>query len=621
MSSGVPPSNFHGYPDEGPTPDEVSAMKSWRVLLAASLAVGCTGAIGASNEPTGDPSSGAAGHGPTSGGAGAGVITGAGGADVTGVAGSPGVILPGGAGGAASCTAGVAVTSQVARLTNEQYDATVYDLLGVTGLKSQNGVAPSTILATDLLGSISDTGWSAYRSVADMIATQTMADATSKKKFMACTPSGDGKACLHDTIVKFGRRAFRRPLTTDEVAAFDAIVDKRATITATGSTDEVAQALLYMFLISPSFLMRAEVGMTTPDANGLYNLTSYEVASRLSYMLWGSMPDDTLAAAADNNQLTTPAQILQQAQRLVSDNRARDKVAAFHRFYTLMGTNTRWDNSNHDATIFPAFSRSLVSTLQAETEMFFDQMVFGKNATFQDLITSPIAYVTAATAPLYGLSAAGLTTTLKETSLSATQRPGFLTRLGFLNAYSSYNRSSPILRGAFITKQVLGTRIGSPPPGAEATALPTATDDLNTNRKQVDAQTSGEVCVTCHHDYINPPGFVMENFDAVGTWQTKERSNDVPIDTTVDMMIDGNKAHITSVSEMMAAIAASPMAQQRYAERWTSYAYEREGNLLDSCTVVDLAKKIAAGGYTVKTLITDLTQTTQFRTRAVGASQ
>ena len=108
----------------------------------------------------------------------------------------------------------------------------LYDLLGVTGLKAQNGVAPSTVLATDLLGSLSDTGWSSYKTVADLIATQTMADATLKKKFMACTPSGDGKACLHDTVIKFGRRAFRRPLTTDEVAGFDALIDKKATITA-----------------------------------------------------------------------------------------------------------------------------------------------------------------------------------------------------------------------------------------------------------------------------------------------------------------------------------------------------------------------------------------------------
>jgi hypothetical protein len=601
-------------------------MKSWTLLLAASLAAGCTGAIGPSDEPTGGPSSGAAGSGApsgaagSSGAAGAGVIAGAAGSP--GLAGSPGVILTG-TGGASStaCVSGVPVTSQIARLTNQQYDSTVYDLLGVTGLKAQNGVAPSTILATDQLGSLSDTGWSSYKTVADLIATQTMADATLKKKFMACTPTGDGKTCLHDTIVKFGRRAFRRPLTTDEIAGFDAIVAKGATVTASGSTDEIAQTLLYMFLISPSFLMRAEVGTTPADAAGTYALTSHELASRLSYMLWGSMPDDTLAAAADANMLSTPAQILQQATRLVMDNRARDKVSAFHRSYMLMGTNTRWDNTNHDATIFSAFNKTLVPTLQAETEMFFDQMVYAKSGTFQDLMLSPLAYVTSATAPLYGLSASGFTTTLKETSLNAAQRPGFLTRLGFLNAYSSYNRSSPILRGAFITKQILGTKIGSPPPGAEATALPTATDDLNTNRKQVDAQTSGEVCVTCHHDYINPPGFVMENFDAVGAWQTKERTNSIAIDTTVDMTIDDQKVHLTNVADMMAKIAASPMAQQRYAERWTSYAYEREGNRLDSCTVEDLAKKIAAGSYPIRTLITDLTQTPQFRTRAAGASQ
>jgi hypothetical protein len=327
-----------------------------------------------------------------------------------------------------------------------------------------------------------------------------------------------------------------------------------------------------------------------------------------------------LAAAADANQLTTPDQILTQAQRMVTNTKAHDKVAAFHRYYMLMGTNTKWDNTNHDTAIFPAFTKAMVPTLQAETERFFDEMVFNKNGSFQDLITSPLAYVNSQTAPLYGLSASGFTTDLKETSLNATQRPGFLTRVGFLNAYSSYNRSSPILRGAFITKNILGTKIGSPPPGAEMTALPTAAN-LDTNRKQVDAQTSGAECAPCHHPFINPPGFVMENFNSVGTWQTTERTTGVAIDTVVDMAIDNKAVHLTNVAEMMAAIAASPMAQQRYAERWTSYSYEREGDVLDSCTVADLAGKIAKGGYTIRTLITDLTQTTQFRTRAVGATQ
>ena len=612
-------------------------MKIWKLVVTAALAVGCTGAIGTSNDPTGEQPSGVggttgvagtgvvtgnAGTGVVTGNAGTGVITGAAGSAITGAAGQTGVITTGAAGSSTTaCTAGVAVTSQVARLTNEQYDATLFDLLGVTGLKAQGNVAPSTILATDLQGSLTDTGWSTYQSVADLIATQTMADATLKKKFMACTPTGDGKACLHDTILKFGRKAFRRPLNTAEIADFDAIVTKGAMITATGTTDEVAQTLLYMFLISPSFLMRTELNTTAGPQAGLFSLSSYEVASRLSYLLWGSAPDDMLNTAADNNQLSTTAQILTQANRMLGDTRARNKVSAFHRYYTLMGSNTRWDNSNHDSTIFPAFKREIVSTLQTETEMFFDQAVFVKNGTFQDLITSPLGYVTTTTAPLYGLATTGFTAaTLKETSLTAAQRPGFLTRLGFLNAYSGYSRTSPILRGAFIMKQVLGTKIGSPPPGAETTALPTATN-LDTNRKQVDAQTGGDECVGCHHSYINPAGFLMENFDAVGTWQTKEKSTGVAIDTVVDAIIDDQTVHLTNVSELMAKIANSPMAQQRYAERWTSYAYEREGDKLDSCTVVDLSKKIAAGGYTIRTLITDLTQTQQFRTRAVGATQ
>ena len=123
-------------------------------------------------------------------------------------------------GGVTFCnTRGIAATSQVPRLTNAQYDRVVNDLLGVQTLKASNNVQPSTILATDQAGGLTDLGWSSYQSVADMIATQVISDATLKKNFMKCTPTGDGKACLHDTIIQFGRRAFRRPLTTDEVAA------------------------------------------------------------------------------------------------------------------------------------------------------------------------------------------------------------------------------------------------------------------------------------------------------------------------------------------------------------------------------------------------------------------
>jgi len=542
--------------------------------------------------------------------AGSGVLTGAGGS---------GVVTGAGGSATSTCSPGLRPTSQIARLNNTQYDRIVYDLLGVSGLTAMGNTAPSGILATDQAGGITDLAWSSYKTVADAIATQVIADANLKKKFMACTPTGDGKACLHDTILKFGRKIFRRPLTTDEIARFDAVVNNGAMITATGTTDEIAGAVLYMFLISPSFLMRTEIN-ETPDGSGGFLLSSHEVASRLSFMLWGSIPDDALSAAADANQLTSPAQILTQAQRMVKLDQARGRVTDFHRYYLLMNPNSRWDNANHDTALFPAFKQSMVPQLMQEVDLFFDNVAFTKNGTFQDLILSPVAFVNSATAPLYGLPATGFTTTFKETALDANQRPGFLTRVGFLGAYSFFNRTSPIHRGAFITKQILGTPIGVPPPGAEATALPLASASLDTNRKQVDAQTTGGVCETCHHGFINPPGFAMEAFNAVGTWQTQEASNKVPIDTTSEVVMDGAPVHVTGPADLMAKIAASPMAQRRYAERWVSFAYERDGDVMDCGTVNALAQKIAPGGYTVLNLMTDLTQAPSFRTRAAEAN-
>jgi hypothetical protein len=599
-------------------PVEVSAMKSWTLVVfaAAALVGGCVGKVGDVHSGSGASSgSGTGNTGPTPGTAGAGntVVSGVG-----GNAGNGSVITGAAGAGVTFCdTRGIAVTSQVPRLTNAQYDRVIADLLGVQTLSGGNNGQPSSLLATDQLGGLTDLGWSSYQTVADMIATQVMADANLKKNFMKCTPTGDGKQCLHDTIVQFGRKAFRRALTTDEIARFDKIVTDGPTITPTGAVNEIAQTVLYMFLISPSFLTRAEMTETS-DGSGNYTLSGAEVAQRLSFMLWGSIPDDALNMAVDNNQLSTPAQILQQAQRMLMSDKARLKIADFHRYYLLMAPNTRWDNINKDPSIFPSFTSAIVPTLMAEEEKFFDAVAMVKKGTFQDLFLSPTAFVNSLTAPLYGLSASGFTTDFKETTLDAT-RPGFLTRVGFLNAYAFYNRTSPIHRGAFIMKQVLGTPIGTPPPGAEATMLPPASADLNTNRKQVDAQTTGGVCEACHHSYINPAGFAMESFDAMGAWQTTEKSSGAPIDTASDIVIDGNVVHTTGAVDLMNKLAASPMAQHRYVERLTGFLYEREEEAMDCGTINDLSAKIAPGGYTIQSLITDLTQTPQFRTRAVGA--
>jgi hypothetical protein len=582
------------------------------LVVGAALLAGCTGTIG--DRQTG-ASTGNGGSGPGSGDAGS--------PGQTGIAGGPGA-GPGAAGsgqvtGAAgmamtgppptTCTPGVPVTSQLPRLTRAQYDNTARDLLFID-------VQPSQMLAPDTIGSVDQRAWDGFQAAADALATQVMANATATAKVIPCTT--DNATCAMQFITTFGKRAFRRPLTSTEVSRFMTLYTNKAMITQNGTLDQINQVLIKSFLMSPSFITKEELSETTPNGAN-YALNSYEVASRLSYLIWGSMPDDMLFAAAEANKLQATADILSQAQRLLKDPRARTKVADFHATYALMGQASRWSAAAHDATLFPAFKPSMVPALADEAARFFDYITFDYNSgagTFQDLILKPVAFVSKDLAPIYGLDATKFTATPALTTLDATQRAGVFTQAGWLASYSSYDRTSPILRGAFIEKQVLCREIPAPPPGAANMPLPTTG---STNRERVSAQTSNEACAGCHAEVVNPAGFAMEGFDSIGMLQTKEKVGGAAIDSTADVAIGSAKVHVNGALDLMKAIAASPEGQSCYAQRWVTYAYERDLTAQDVCTVQSLAGKMSGSGYTIQRLVTDLTQSDSFRYRAKGA--
>jgi len=569
-------------------------------IALSSFAAGCGNGGGDGGGGTGAVASG-------TGGAGTGATPSVGTGGQVGSGAGPAVVDQDGD-GHPDCVPGIYPTSQVPRLKSREYDATIRDLLGLTGLAASNNDPPSSLLATDQGGNLSDLGWSSYQTVGEMIATQVMADATLKAKFIDCDPAAAG--CLDTTIAKFGRRAFRRPLLAEETTLFQAL--NNAELTETGSPDEIAELLLYGFLVSPMFLMRTELA-TTPGTAGNFVLSSHEVASRLSYMLWGSMPDPELDAAADAGELASKDQILAQARRLLADAKARDMVADFHRQYLHIQLNSRWDTFVKDDGLFPEYNDGLRAPLTAEVETFFDQTVFG-DGSFQDLLLSTAGFVNAETAALYGLPTAGLGTELSPTDLPG--RPGFLTRIGWLSAYSAAYRTSPIVRGAFIVKDVLGVQMKPPPPGAAQTPLP---DDpsLDTNRKRVDAQTGGGDCISCHHQYINPHGFVFEAFDTLGRPQTQESDTGAAIDTAANVWIDGAAVPVAEPSALMAALAGSSDAQHYYAQKWVGYAFDRTPNSQDACIVETLATSIAGGDYPVLDLIADMTQADTFTVRVV----
>src|SRR5688572_1119764 len=324
--------------------DMATRRGSTGLLLAALLSAGCTGSVGDTNNM--DPATGGPGSG------GQGTVTGSGsGAETTSTTAGPGSTVGSGtttagsttgAGGGGDpgepiiCSPGIPGTSQVPRLKNLEYNRTVRDLLGVTGLTASNGNSPSSLLATDQTGNLSDLGWSSYQTVAEMIAAQVMADATLKANFLSCDPAAAG--CIESTITSFGRRAFRRPLTAAETTSFQTLNDP--TLTANGTPEEVAELVLYGFLVSPVFLSHSELNLTAAP-NGGYQLSSHEVASRLSYMLWQSMPDPELDRAADAGELATKEQVLAQAKRMLGDPRAREMVTDFHRGYLHLAVNSR----------------------------------------------------------------------------------------------------------------------------------------------------------------------------------------------------------------------------------------------------------------------------------------
>jgi hypothetical protein len=577
----------------------LSIRKSLVGLLVASAAA-CTGTVGSQTGPggkTGGLGGNSGGLGGTSGSLGG----------SSGTPGTGGTIVT-------MCVPGVPVTSQIPRMTDVQYDTVVKDLLGLTVLTTAGNVAPSTLLAPDSEGSMTDIAWTGYLSAAETIAAEVMAGAN-KSKFIACDPAAAGTAgttCLQNTIKTFGRKAFRRPLTADEVTSFM----RFNSLTPAGAPADVAEAILYAFLASPSFIMLPELAGTAQGS--AIPLNSFEVAARLSFLLWNSVPDDMLSTAADMGQLTTKDQIAAQAKRLLQSDKAGAVVKSFHQRYLGIENNTHWTNNNtHDATKFPAFTSASYVPAIAEIDSFFQDVVL-KGGTFKDLFLSNVAFVTKDTAKIYGLDPSGFTTTLTRTTLDATARPGFLTRAGFLSTFSHFDSSSPILRGAFVSGKVLGIPIGTPDPKFLGMTAPPA--NYTTNRQAVEALTSGSPCNTCHTTKVNPSGFVLERYDSVGGWQDKDPLGG-DIDSTADVMLSLSPDVTKTIStplQLMTEITQQPKAQRAYAQAWVAFATARDQNNNDTCTVDSLAGNLANTSYTIISMMADYTQADSFRLRTAG---
>lgn len=491
-------------------------------------------------------------------------------------------------------------------MTRVQYDTVVKELLGVTTLASAGNQPPSSLISEDSAGPLTDIAWNGYLSAAEKIATEVIASTTNKSKFITCADATNA-TCLTDTIKAFGRKAFRRPLTDAEVTSFMRFNG----LTPKGTSNEVAESVLFAFLASPSFISLPELGETAEGT--AFKLTSHEVATRLSFLLWNSVGDDMLNAAADANQLTTGAQIKAQALRMLQSPKAGGVATSFHRAYANIAVGTPWTNNN--VHTLPGFTTATYTNAMAELDAFFQDVVVS-GGTFGDLLTSPVGFVTSNTASIYGVTSTATTPT--KMTLDATKRPGFLTRIAFLSTFAHEATSSPILRGAFITQRVLAIPVGDPDPSFRD-MQPSGTG-FTTNRAAIEDLTNRAPCNTCHTTKVNPPGFVLERYNAIGGWQDSDPLGGA-INSTAEVTfttVPEVKKTVTSPAELMAELGKTPNAQRAYAQSFLSFASGRVPNSMDTCIVDKLATNMATPTYSIAAMMADYTEADSFRLRTKG---
>jgi hypothetical protein len=438
-------------------------------------------------------------------------------------------------------------------LTAVEYENTIRDVLGVElptpapGDATQHGFDNASETFT-----ISDGIVEQYLALATAVA-----EGVDLAAVTGCDPAAAGEeGCLEALLDRVGLRTFRRPVTLEERDAYGSTFDE---IRVEDGDDTALRAVLVRMLISPQFLYHVEIGRGDGRT-----VTPYEIASRLSYLLWESVPDEALFDAAEAEQLETPEQLAEQVDRMLADSRARRTLYRFHAQW--LGFQNLHELIKSEE-IHPAFD-GIRTDLQTEMELLVADLFQTPDAGFAALLTADWTFANAAVAELYGVVGPG--ESFERIELDPEQRAGILTRAGFLAAQAGADRSSPINRGVAVLDRLMCNTLPPPPP--DAGELPDELPATNTTRELIESLTAGASCATCH-DLINPIGFTFEHYDAVGRWRDEE--NGFPIDSTATVLVDDAPVGMKDAIDLVHTLADSPWTERCYVRHWFRYGFQR----------------------------------------------
>ncbi len=358
-------------------------------------------------------------------------------------------------------------------------------------------------------------------------------------------------------------------------------------------------------LQSPHFLYRVEVGEPIDGEPGWRRLTSYEMASRLSFLFWNSIPDEALLDAAERGDLDTEDGLLMEAWRLLEDERAEKAVQRFFAEYLDLG---RLEGLDRDPARYPTFTPTVARSMRSEVELLVHDLVFRRDADIRELFATRRTFVNEELATLYGVEApdADPITFVPVELPEDGPRAGVLTTAAFLAMNAHPSETSPTLRGKYVRERVLCQTV-QPPPDDVLTDLEMSSTEGATLRERLERHRNDPACASCHA-FIDPPGMLFEHFDSMGGYRTSEPGG--PVDASGDL--DG--VPLEGARDLAELLRDDPRVPSCMVQQLYRHATGRLEATSETAAFADLEERFAASGYRFKDLLVALATSEAFRT-------
>ena len=433
-------------------------------------------------------------------------------------------------------------------------------------------------------------------------------EASGRSKVLACRPArpADEEPCARKVLTAIAQRAYRRPVTADEVQT---LLGFFAEGRREGGFDAGLQFGLERVLADPNFLFRVEWDPAHLPANTAYRVSDLELASRLSFFLWSSLPDDELLGLARRGLLRQPAVLDRQVRRMVVDPRSKALVENFVGQWLFL-RNVR--NVTPDPDIFPDFDETLRESFHRETELFVESQ-FREDRSLVDLLSADYSFLNERLARHYQVPGIYGSYFRRVTFGRDNPRGGLLGQGSLLMVTSYPNRTSPVLRGKWVLDSLLGTPPPPPPPNVPGLKDRGVDGQPATVRARLEEHRKNPVCATCHSQ-MDPLGFALENFDAIGKWRTSEAG--VPVDASGVLPSGAKFAGPAGLRE--ALLGRREQFVRGLTERLLRYALGRELEPSDMPTVRKIVRDSAAHDYRWSFIMSGIVRSTPFTMRTSG---